>query len=216
MPWSTSFERGFCDYAPPLGFCYAFGNASYRIVTTPVHSGHYAAAHTVSSDPDASDSTNSRCVRNGAFPSSAYYGAWYYVPEVHDNTGLWNLVHFQGGIPGEQLHGLWDLSLVNDGNGGLRVVVFDFLESVPGDMTNVPSIPIGAWFHLQFYWKRAADATGEVTVYQDGVVGWHQQDLVTDDTQWGQWYVGNLADENALQPPESTVYVDDVTISETP
>ena len=39
----------------------------------------------------------------------------------------------------------------------------------------------------------------------------HLTGLVTDDTDWGQWYVGNLAD--ALVPPASTVYVDDVTIS---
>ena len=34
--------------------------------------------------------------------------------------------------------------------------------------------------------------------------------LVTDPTDWGQWYVGNWADN--LTPPASTVYVDDVTI----
>ena len=34
--------------------------------------------------------------------------------------------------------------------------------------------------------------------------------LVTDNTDFGQWYVGNFAD--ALTPPGSTLYVDDVTI----
>jgi hypothetical protein len=37
--------------------------------------------------------------------------------------------------------------------------------------------------------------------------------LITDDTDWGQWLVGNYAE--ALAPPESTVYVDDVTIRAT-
>ena len=37
--------------------------------------------------------------------------------------------------------------------------------------------------------------------------------LVTDDSAWGQWYVGNIA--NALSPSESTVYVDDITIGTT-
>jgi hypothetical protein len=60
--------------------------------------------------------------------------------------------------------------------------------------------------------KRASDATGEVQVYQDGVSVVHQTGLVTDNnSQWGQWYVGNLGTN--LTPPESTLYVDDVTIS---
>jgi hypothetical protein len=37
IPWSTGFERGFCDHAPPQGFCYSPDSASYRIVTSPVH-----------------------------------------------------------------------------------------------------------------------------------------------------------------------------------
>ena len=57
-----------------------------------------------------------------------------------------------------------------------------------------------------------ADATGEVIVYQDGVEAFHLTDIVTDDTNWGEWYVGNLATN--LVPAGSTVYVDDVEISE--
>jgi hypothetical protein len=59
--------------------------------------------------------------------------------------------------------------------------------------------------------KRASDATGEVQVYQDGVSVLHQIGIITDDSAWAQWYVGNLATN--LTPPESTIYVDDVSIS---
>jgi hypothetical protein len=71
-------------------------------------------------------------------------------------------------------------------------------------------IPIGEWFHLELYLKRAADATGEVALYQDGELLFRATDLITDDSDWAQWYVGNLATD--LTPPESTLYVDDVTI----
>jgi hypothetical protein len=37
---------------------------------------------------------------------------------------------------------------------------------------------------------------------------------MTDPSNWGQWYVGNLA--TALAPSNSTIYVDDVTIGTTP
>jgi len=49
-------------------------------------------------------------------------------------------------------------------------------------------------------------------VYQDGVVALRLTRLITDDTDWGQWYVGNYA--RTLVPAKSTVYVDDVTIRE--
>jgi hypothetical protein len=38
----------------------------------------------------------------------------------------------------------------------------------------------------------------------------HLTGLATDNTDWGQWYVGNYA--TSLVPPSSTLYVDDVTI----
>jgi hypothetical protein len=75
---------------------------------------------------------------------------------------------------------------------------------------NAPTIPIAAWFHIQFYLKRASDATGEVALYQDGQQLLDLQNLITDDSSYGQWYVGNIV--SALTPPDSTVYVDDVTI----
>ena len=159
-------------------------------------------------------------MRQGQLPLSAYYGAWYYVATLStNNNAVWNLIHFQGGSnPDDILNGKWDISLINDDNGGLRLVVYQFpMTNVQGGtptMSSTPPIPIGKWFHIEMFLKRAADATGEVQVYQDGVSLLHLTDIITDDSQWGQWYVGNLATK--LSPPESTVYVDDVTIGGAP
>jgi hypothetical protein len=214
-PWSTGFEDGFCDYTAAGGFCYAPGSSSYRIVTSPVHTGRFAAAFTVESNATPLTGTQARCVRQGILPAATYYGAWYYIPAVQTNTLTWNLFHFQGGDGSNAaLHGLWDVSLVNGPDDTLHIAVYDFLNGGMPDAGGVPPIPIGAWFHLEIYIKRAADTTGELAVYQDGQVALDLTGLTTDDSQWGQWYVGNLA--NALAPPESTVYVDDVTLSATP
>ncbi|MGH7434501.1 MAG: hypothetical protein ACRENE_02420 [Polyangiaceae bacterium] len=208
--WTTSFEDTFCDYAPPIGFCYTAGPASYSLVTSPVHSGRYAAAFTVVGASDAGAGFGqARCVEQGIFPAAAYYGAWYYVPVQSVNSGTWNLFHFQGGAPGSTLSGLWDVSLVNMGTGGaLHLVLYDFLNGMAPSAA--PSIPIDQWFHIEVYFKRAKDATGTITLFQDGVMAANLTGLVTDPTDWGQWYVGNLAD--SLMPPSSTVYVDDVTV----
>jgi len=215
LPWSSSFEDGFCGYQEAKGFCYTRGG-SYEIVQSPVHSGRFAAAYAV--DSSLQNGAQARCFREGALPSEAYYGAWYFIPLLQMNTDNWNLFHFAGGAgPGPGLHGLWDVSLVNAPGGNLRLKVFDFFTSASLDGTGAapPPVPIGSWFHIQFFMRRAADATGEITLYQDGAVLYHAVDIVTDDTPFGQWYVGNLASEDALTPSNSIVYVDDVEISET-
>jgi hypothetical protein len=177
----------------------------------------------------SSKSGQSRCIRQGNLPAAAYYSAWYYVPhlarlvQTTDSTAPdfsgWNLFHFQGittgeNYPGENFH--WDVSLVNKDSGALRLEVFSYqFPPSPPDQSNHPSIPIGAWFKIEMYLKRAADETGEVIVYQDDAVIFQLSNLVTDrsNSPFGQWYVGNLAKN--LDPPESTVYVDDITISAT-
>jgi hypothetical protein len=209
LPWSTGFEDGFCDYAPPTGFCYATGSASYKLVTSPVHSGHYAAAFSV--DIVDGGAAQVRCVQEGVFPTAAYYSVWYYVPALVENTGVWNLVHFQGGDAGQALHGLWDVSLINSSDGGLTTTLYKFpLPEAGGIAIAGPAIPIGQWFHVEIYFKRANNNTGDLSMYQDGVLAVSHPGVETDDTHWGQWYVGNLA--TALLPPVSTVYVDDVSI----
>ncbi|HEY4106045.1 MAG TPA: heparin lyase I family protein [Polyangiaceae bacterium] len=214
VPWSTGFETRFCDYNALTGFCYADANASAETVTSPKHAGQFAAAFHVNSDD--SNAHQVRCVRQGVLPVEAYYGAWYFVPALVDtNAQLWNLFHFRGDDPSTE-PGLWDVSLVNGASGDLELVVFDFLNKTVRRPQNPTPIPIGSWFHLQLYVKRAVDATGEIRLYQDGQLLFDAAGVVTavDGTTFHQWYVGNLVD-TGISPADSVVYVDDVTISAT-
>jgi hypothetical protein len=212
-PWTTGFETGFCDYVRAGGICYSSGEGSYGVVDAPVHSGSHAAAYSVTSDASRRAS-QARCFREGALPQHAVYGTWFYLPSPVTNTGNWNLIHFQGGTPGGSMHGLWDVSLRSAGDGTLTAYLFDFLNTGIRMPNAAPAVPIGSWFHLEFRLRRASDATGEVALYQDGTLLLELTDLPTDDTDYGQWYVGNYAD--ALMPPASTIYVDDVTIRAVP
>jgi len=214
LPWTTGFESETCDFLSVGGFCYASGGGSHRTVTDPPpHSGNYAEAFTVVAQDNRSLS-QVRCVRQGTLPDEAYYGAWYYLPATATTSGLWNLLHFRGAdTPTAPTHGLWDVSLVNGPGGKLTARVLDFLSAGPTAEASPVVVPIGAWFHLEFFLRRAKDRTGDVALYQDGVRVVHFTNVVTDDSNWGQWYVGNLTD--SLNPPKSTVYVDDVTIAET-
>ena len=149
-------------------------------------------------------------LEQGVLPTAAYYGAWYYVPTAATNSGNWNLLHFQGAdvADGTASHGLWDVSLANASDGTLHAVVYDFLRTRLLQTTG--AVPVGAWVHLEVFLRRAADGTGQFTLRQDGQVVLDLAGLTTDDSRWGQWFVGNYA--TGLSPPSSTVYVDDVTI----
>lgn len=208
--WSTSFEDGFCGYLEASGFCYAAPDATYRLVESPARTGRVSAAFSVTTEA-ATDGTQTRCVREGMLPQDAYYGAWFYIPSGNTSTGNWNLIHFRGKND-VSLRGLWDVSISTTDTGALRPFVRDLLNGgafMPQDPVDLPR---DAWFALHFRLLRSSTPTGRVELYVNGQLVIERADIITDDSTWGQWYLGNLAD--ALNPPQSTIYVDDVTIGE--
>ena len=212
VPWRTGFEAGFCNYDDEAGFCYSDPDSGYRLVTSPVHNGAFAAAFDMSPS-STSGARQTRCVREGVLPVEAYYSAWYYVPSDLAGAHDWNLFHFAGGRPGTMLHGLWDVSMDDSAGNGFAVFIYGAL---PGNghfgQADPKPIPTDRWFQLEFYLKRAADATGEVALYQDGEEVVRRANIVTDDSPFGQWYVGNYAGTLDDTPSTVSVYVDDVTI----
>lgn len=210
-PWQTGFEQGFCEYQAPTGYCYEGSNAGYRLVSTPTHTGATAMAFEL--EMAGEEGTHqTRCVRQGTLPDAATYSAWYYVPSGVTAADNWNLFHFRGGMPNGVLRHMWDVNIGVGDAGELALYVADtrtgryrtHLQDTP-----VP-LPTDRWFLLEFYLKRAADATGEVALFQDGQELLRVSGVSTDDNPFTQWYVGNYA--NSIQPPRSIVYVDDVSI----
>lgn len=212
VPWRTDFESGFCGYALALGFCYADDFSSFEIVDGPAHSGQRAAAFTIF--PVEQFGKQTRCVREGVMPRSATYGAWYYLPSKPTMTDNWNLLHFNGVTGQQPLHGLWDVSVRLGGDGELYLFIHDFLGSAGPIPDSTVPVPLNRWFHIEVSLVRAADMTGSITLRQDGEELFSTDSIITDDSDWGQWYVGNLAD--ALTPADSTVYVDDISIVPNP
>lgn len=209
LPWTTSFENGFCDFPRESGYCYASPDAVYETVSTESRTGMSAASFSVAT-ADTLDGPQSRCVRRGVLPRAAYYSAWYFIPTPVRTTSNWNLFHFRG-FSDTESHGLWDVSLrTNAADGELYLYVLEQITGGIHEPAGAPVVPIGTWFHLQVYLERAADMTGEFAVYQDGQLVFQRVDVVTDDTELGAWYFGNLAEE--LVPQNFTIYMDDVSI----
>jgi hypothetical protein len=211
-PWSTGFEDGLCGYRSAGGFCYARHGASIEIVESPTpYTGKFAAAFTVAGDTTTADRSQARCVREGVMPTSAYYGAWYRVPAVKSKVDNWNLFHFEGLTAEGDASPLWDVSLAENAKGGLKLTVRNFRTATDEPVT-IDRIPIDDWFHIEMQIVRSAQANGEITVYQDDVIVLNRKNLITDDTVWSQWFVGNYA--KTLEPSVSTVYVDEISIRE--
>jgi len=210
-PWQTSFDDGFCGFKYRAGFCYSDADSSYRVVTDPVHTGPFAAAFDMNSS-ESTGARQTRCVREGVLPSEAYYGAWYYVPSYLSAAAhSWNLFHFQGGMPGQRLDGLWDVSM-DDSSGVLAAYIANLKGGEPHDRPTPQPIPMNRWFQLEFYLKSAPDTTGEVALFQDGQELVRVTGLITNDTPFTQWYVGNWTATIAPNSPTSSLYVDDVSV----
>lgn len=208
--WATGFEDGFCGYQRARGYCYSDEDAGFEIVRSPTLSGRFAAAFTIDTDPDLVGN-QVRCVRQGQLPKAAYYQASFYVPSGTTAAGNWNLMHFRGGDDvGGDLHGIWDVSLEVRGDGTLAPYLRAPFNNPVMNVAEDVELPTDTWVTLTFYWKRGTDSDGEVALYLDGDRVIHRSGFTTDDSFWGQWYIGNLASN--LTPLKSTLYVDDVAI----
>ena len=210
-PWQTSFDAGLCTYEDEAGFCYADPDSGYRLVTSPVHSGTFAVAFDMG--PSTVDrQRQTRCVREGVLPVEAYYGAWYYVPSELTGAHDWNLLHFQGGMPNTRLHNLWDVSMDDSAGNGYELFIYDALGKGHYGQADPRPIPTDRWFYVEFFWKRATDATGEVALFQDGEEIVRRSGIITDDSLFGQFYVGNYTEALTTTTAPVTVYVDDVSV----
>jgi hypothetical protein len=216
VPWSDGFEDGFCDYLRKDGPGYCYGDAPYVVVTEPHRpGGRFAAEFKVIGDLQ----NQTRCVRQGELPEAAYYGAWYYIPEALQDVDMaWNLWHFQGGDDPDSQHDLWDVTLGKATQGAdWDLMVLDRLNGFENyrrpDGMRI-AVPIGSWFHIELFLRRRTDATGEIALYQDGVQLFDKTNLKSDASKFTQWYIGDWADK--ATPADSSLYVDDVSITAMP
>ena len=65
--------------------------------------------------------------------------------------------------------------------------------------------------HFEILYRKAADATGHITVWQDGAQILDVANALTAPTDWVQWDAGGGS--NDLAPSPAVVYFDDATIS---
>jgi hypothetical protein len=217
--WKATFEPGNLSEwnGDGHGKAYSANNApatSAVATTAMAHGGSMSGV--VGVVPSNGMPAVSYLARNQPSPSAAYYSAWFYVPSTLSlTTGQYlSLVHFQDDSDPTPL---WDVNLYPVGDGTVAAQLYDYpsKNSANGfDLQQFPVIryPLDRWVQIEVFLSKAIDATGRVTVWQDGAQILDRPKVVTvlslDSLQWD---VGGGS--AGLASGSVDVYVDDAAIS---
>ncbi len=151
--------------------------------------------------------------RDQPSPAQAYYSAWFYVqsPLVLATGQYLSLVHFRGNGP-QGVEGLWDVNLYPVGDGTVAAQLYDYRASDDLQQFPLTRFPLDRWVQLEVFFSKAVDATGRVTVWQDGAQILDRSGVPTVQVMNSlEWDVGGAS--AGLQSGSALVYLDDAAIS---
>ncbi len=189
---------------------YNNGSAASGVTTAQKHSGTYAAALRVP-NMNTGSSEGARLFRwcESRQYHDLYYSAWYYIPTRVRVDSWWWLMQWKSN---GSYNAKFGLAVANRPDGSMYIGLGRGSDSGGGWWPqSAANLPVGRWVHLETYYKKAADATGRVTVYQDGQQIIDLPNVQTangDDLGWAVINYGQYTD-----PSDVTVYVDDAAIS---
>jgi hypothetical protein len=213
--WRATFEPG--DLSEWMGD----GNGGTRVenapaapfVTTDIaHNGSHAGVATVA--PAMGMPSLSYLFRQEPSPPEAYYSAWFYLPASLVAPAWLSLHHFRSssGAQSNDLVAIWDINLYSlPGGGGLAAQLFDYATQFNLQQPNPVPVPTASWVHFEVLLRKAADPSGRIAVWQDGVLILNRSGVVTARSPWIQWEAGAASGEVSPSPAE--IYVDDAAIS---
>jgi len=153
--------------------------------------------------------------RDQPSPREAYYGAWFYIP-ANLQIGSWlSLLHF-GYRPtaGAATSPVWDFNVHPGADGRLIARLYESASVENTEQASPIPVPMATWIHFEILFRKAADATGHITVWQDGVEILDVANAITAPTDLVQWDCGG-GGNNEVTPSPGMVYFDDATISTT-
>jgi hypothetical protein len=217
--WHTGFETGDITQLQAHGDFVRQGAGSFHLVTPHAHTGRYSAALTI--DTQAWSPTGNHAAYlffwDQLPQDSYYYSAWYYIPSRTKPGDWWNIWQWKSTYDGDTDHSqpIFELN-VSRASDHLALAL---IHKLPGHETTrytqrSASVPTDQWFHLEAFYERAKDESGQVIVWQDGREIFdvsHVQTVLTDSTIY--WSVNNYTDR--IEPDPCTIFVDDMAISKT-
>jgi hypothetical protein len=211
--WSTNHESGTLSdwYLNDCGGEFNSGNGVSSASTDVAHSGKYSAKMTINATGSDTGVRLFRWCESRASDPALYYSTWYYFPtQVQVTGGWWNIFQFKSKYAGGN-DPYWIVNVGNRSNGDMYLYLYDWVHKKGYDQS-IASLPVGKWVNIKVFLKRAADNTGQISVWQDGVEIFNIPNVPTVDANAElQWSIDNYANE--LSPSDVTIYTDDATIT---
>jgi len=219
--WTATFEPGNLSEwtGDHLGGTYTENmtdpSTFAKATTVMAHRGQFAGAIPISTPngvPGGPVSIN-YLSRNQPSPKRAFYSAWYYIPGSVSVGSYLSLSHFRVSQTGDgnDLAPAFDLNLIPIA-GSLRAHLYNYTTGNNVEEVIPTPVPLATWVHFEIMFLKAADMTGHVTVWQDGVqILDDPPPLTTAATDWVQWDAGGASTD--ILPNPAVIYMDDAAIS---
>lgn len=181
----------------------------------PAHSGDGSVK--VSIDTTNGDQI-SRLYRRVTDNKDAFYTAWFYLNEDHTPGVWWSIFLFRAVQDRNKSIDLWSVDLVRTPENTLTLAVFDHQyksgagRTIDSQLQPAPVVPIRAWFQIEAHLVQNWGQPSQLTLWFNGEQ-FMSLDMATaaPDQQPLYWVIGNGGAK--MNPPKSTLFVDDAQIS---
>lgn len=215
---------------------------SASTVTSPVHSGSFAARAWISNAWQVQN--GSRAVRlmrwtdtawnlgGDYFPDEAYYSAWFYFPHTYNpnkyapwdpgDGGWWNIFQFKCNDAAGVSQPMFTVNVWHDDMTGEMSLYAYTKENTPSSYDQIGpetvTLPVGRWVHLEAFYKASTTNAGEFVLWQDGVKiieALNVKTILPGDAEKPVWGVGNYTDhiDGGPTPGSATIFIDDAAVS---
>lgn len=152
-----------------------------------------------------------------------YYRVWYYLPRSYTVTGsgipgdgaFWNILQWKSrSLTPPRNDPFFMLNIANrPESGAMFLYLFDSKAQVSHPQAIV-DVPVGRWFSVEAVYRSREDATGQVAIWQDGILLWDVTGVQTryPDSEGGtaEWSVNNFS--NGVAPAPTILFIDDAEI----
>jgi hypothetical protein len=156
----------------------------------------------------------------GELPEELYFSSWFLVPDLPEIKGTFTFFAFDGrqdpADPRSELP-LWSLDLERSPDGRVLLALRDAWHGRPIARLSAaaPEVPVGKWFHVEVFLHNAADDTGRISVWQDGVSVFALEGVETAPNRFVSWAIGARV-VGGLSPPRAQILIDDAAMSWSP
>jgi hypothetical protein len=194
---------------PAVGGFYADDNEPV-VTTERAHSGNSSVKMVIDT---GTDSQRVCRLYHRLAPGPAFYGAWYFIEQDH-TFEWWTTMLFKAQTDAADIdtsYNLWDIDQYRGNTDYTTWAVYDHLRTENRYSDSAPALPIGRWFHIEAYFAYQEGEQTELELWLDGVSFLHLTDLDPTPEDPLFWALGNGASQ--LVPSQSTIFIDDVTIS---